>query len=216
MHHRKLLGLALSAAALIGAAATSQATILPASVILDFDGLGTTAGDFTPSFATMAYGQFVPTLDGFGDPIPGSDHWEIDPSGGLVPVSNPSLSGWGPAPSPSKALDARDGPVLIVFAAAYDITSFSATLDNSTFGDLNPANTGILFYDQNDVLLFTAAADQTIAGFTVNVGSLSNVKTVVLPPSAFYDNITVVPEPGAALSFVTGAGLLLGLRRRRF
>jgi hypothetical protein len=47
------------------------------------------------------------------------------------------------------------------------------------------------------------------------VGALSNVKTIVLPSTAFYDNIAVVPEPGSAVAFLGAAGMLLGFRRRR-
>jgi hypothetical protein len=141
---RKLTGLALGAVALLGAAATGQAA---GPFSLNFDGPGSTAEAFAPIFLTIGYGQYVPTLDGFGDPILGTEHWELDPSGGSVPVINPSIVGWGLAPSPSKALDARDGAVVLIFDVPYSFTSFTVTLDNSTFGDLDPAETAIKFYD---------------------------------------------------------------------
>jgi hypothetical protein len=210
MQTRKHLGLALSAAALLGAAATSQAA---GPFSLNFDGPGNIADDFAPIFLTIGYGQFVPTLDGFGDPIPGSEHWEIDPLGGDVPVIDPSTVGYGTAPSPGKALDARDGPVLLVFDTPFAFDSFTATLDNSTFGNL--ANTDVQFFDASNALLFSAPVNQSTPGFTVNVGAIGPVKSVLLPPTAFYDNIAAVPEPSTAAALIGGVGLLLGLRRRR-
>lgn len=214
MHYRKLLGLALSAVALLGAAATGRATS-QAGFTLNFDGPGSVAVSFTPSFVSIGYGKYEPLLDIDGDPIPGSEVWSIDVSGGSVPVLDPSTVGWGPAPSPGKALDARDGPVVLVFNTPFALGGFVAVLDNSTFGDLDPNSTAIQFYDENNVLLFSAPADQSVAGFTVNVGAVGDVKTIVLPATAFYDNLTVVPEPGSAITLTMGAGMLLSLRRRR-
>lgn len=209
-HHS--LGFVCGTAALIGAAGTSYAAE-PFS--LNFDGPGTTAEAFAPVFLTIGYGQYVPALDGFGDPIPGSEHWEIDPLGGDVPVVDPSTVGWGLAPSGTKALDARDGPVLLVFDTAFSFDSFSVTLDNSTLGDLSPTETAIKFFDADNALLFSAPANQAIPGLVINVGSIGPVKTILLPPTATYDNVVAVPEPTAAVALLGGSGLLLGLRRRR-
>ncbi len=210
MQTRKQLGLALSAAALLGAVATSQAA---GAFNLNFDGPGSIADDFAPIFLTIGYGQFVPTLDSFGDPIPGSDHWEIDPTGGDVPVLDPSTVGYGTAPSPGKALDARSGPVLLVFDTPFAFDSFTATLDNSTFGNLS--GTDVQFFDASNALLFSAPVNQSTPGFTVSVGAIGAVKTVLLPPTAFYDNIAAVPEPTTAAALLGGTAMLVGLRRRR-
>jgi len=209
MKTNKKLGLALFAAALLGAAATGQAA---GPFNLNFDGTGSVASDFAPIFLTIGYGQFVPTLDGNGDSISGSEHWELDLNAAPVPVINPSTVGWGVAPSPSKALDVRDGAVLLVFDQPYAFESFSATLDNSTLGDL--VNTAVKFYGASNNELFSADVNQSTPGATVNVGYIGEVKTIMLPSTAFYDNVQVVPEPATFVSLMAGAGLL-AMRRRR-
>ena len=105
--------------------------------------------------------------------------------------------------------------MLFVFSTPFTMTSFLATLDNSTNGDLDPASTAIKFYDDNNNLLYTAPVDQSVSGYALNLGPIGDVKTILLPGTAFYDNITVVPEPGSALSLVSGMMMLLSLRRRR-
>jgi hypothetical protein len=207
--HSTFAGLALWAVALFGAAAPGRAA---GPFSLNFDGPGSTAADFAPGFLTIGYGQFVDVVDAFGDPT-GEFRWELDLSSGPVPVIDPSTVSYGTAPSPSKALDARDGSVLLVFDEPFSFSSFSATLDNSTFGSFS--DTDIKFYDANDDLIFSAPSNQTVPGFVVNAGPLSDVKTILLPATAFYDNVTVVPEPGSAVCVIGGIAALLGLHRRR-
>ncbi len=104
----------------------------------------------------------------------------------------------------------------MIFTTPQSFASFSVTLDNSGFGDLS--DSPILFFDENNNLLFSASVDQTIAGLTVSTGALSNVKTVVLPGNAFYDNVTVqaVPEPGTCALIGLGvAATLLRFRRKK-
>lgn len=210
MHLTKTLGLAFSAAALFGAAATAQA------YTLNFDGPGSTAAAFAPAGLTIGYGQYVPNLDSFGDPILGSEHWELDLSAGAVPVIDPSTVGFGIAPSPSKALDVRGGPVLFVFDTPVSLAHFGAILDNSSFGDLDPAQTAVKFYDVSNALLATIGANQTIPGFSISADNIASVKTVLLPSTAFYDNVEIapVPEPGTLFFGVIGLAAA-GCRRTR-
>lgn len=198
------------AAALLGAAATSRAA---GPFSLNFDGPGATADAFRPIFLTIGYGVFEPQLDAFGDPIPGSERWTLDNSAGPVPVQDPSSAGWGAAPSGTKALDARDQTVLMVFDVPFSFSNFTATLDNSSFGNLT--DTDIRFYGANDALIFSAPVNQATPGAIVNVGALNNVKTIVLPTTAFYDNVAVVPEPSTGLCVLGGLGMLMARRRRK-
>jgi len=212
--HRNQILLALCAAALLGAAAAGRAAI---PFTLNFDGPGSTADDFAPVSLTIGYGQFVPTLDEFGDPIPGTEHWELDLGGGPVPVIDPSTVGYDPAPSLFKALDARDGTVLLVFDTPELIGGFSATLDNSTFGNLS--DSPVEFYDSSFILLASISADQTVPGLILTSGLISGaVKTIVLPSTAFYDNIAAVPETDAwsiAMLGIIGVASLFRRGRRK-
>lgn len=209
MNNKSLL-LALTSAALLGAASVSQA------FTLNFDGPGSTADDFAPVNVTLGYGERVLATDEFGDEIAGSEHWQfLSGSDRIAPVTDPSTVGYGLAPSGSKALDARDGTILLVFTDVWDISAFSATLDNSTFG--NAFDTPIEFYSENNTLLYSLSVDQSIPGLTVGFGGLSlqGVKTIVLPSTAFYDDVQVVPEPSTWVMFGCGVAFLLYRLRRR-
>jgi hypothetical protein len=197
---------ALAAAALLGAAVRADA------YTIDFDGPGSTAGAFAPIGLNIGYGMYVPTLDAFGDPIAGSEHWELDLSGGSVPVLDPGSVGWGAAPSGTKALDARDGSVLFVFDTPLSLATFSTVLDNSTLGDL--IDTSIRFYNASNTQIASISTNQSTPGFVASIGAVNNVKSILLPSTAFYDNITVtpVPEPGTLAIPAVLAGVLL-LRR---
>lgn len=202
--------LALAGAALLGAASVAQAQ----PFFLNFDGPGSTANDFAPINLTIGYGEVVLSVDEFGDEIPGSEHWQLI-AGDFVPVNNPADVGYGAAPSGLKALDARSGAVLFVFEDPWDISGFSFSLDNSTFGDL--FDTKIEFYDANNTLLYSQSFDQTVPGLQVNISgqTLAGVKTIVLPGNAYYDNIQAVPEPSTWALLAGGAAFLLYRLRRR-
>ena len=109
--------------------------------------------------------------------------------------------------------------MLFTFANPVNLAGFSAVLDNSTQGNLGTEQ--ILFYDAADVLLGSINVTQNVPGFIASsAAALTGVKKIVLPTTAFYDNVQLtpaggaVPEPG--LTVLTGmAALGLALRRRR-
>lgn len=165
----------------------------------------------------------APLQDSDGIDIPGSEQWQIDAASDIdfpVIVSNPLNYGYGSAVSGTLALNVIDQSVLIRFASDVDIQSFSVTLDNSSFGNLIP--TSIDFVNGANVAL-SESIDQTAAGFVVNIGAVSGVRSIVLPTTAFYDNLSItyttsaIPEPSsyAALAGLAGLGLALGRRRRK-
>ncbi len=84
--------------------------------------------------------------------------------------------------------------------------SFGFTLDNNAFGD---ANASVRFYDANDVLVDEVALDQTVAGYRFRyTGSFDHA---LLPSGAYYDDLSVVPEPASFVALAVGA---VGLYRR--
>ena len=212
--HQKLL---LTATVALAATALSLGTAHAVGPFtLDFDSMpsGTQANLFAPIGLDIQFGVYGPSLDSFGDPIPGTDHWIIDTTAPTVLVEDPSTYLYGSAPSPTNALNAKEQTVLFLFDSPFDVTHFSTVLDNSTLGALGPHN--IEFYDASDTLLYSLPTDQGIPGFTASYdGLIPGVSKVVLPGSAFYDNVSVVPEPGSLASLIGGAALLLSWRRRR-
>ena len=203
-----ILGGGLALAAVL----PSRAALVPFSA--DFDGApsGTPVNVLLPSGITFEFAQFVPDVDSFGDPILGTEHWEAQPGAPSVLAENPAGFGYGAAPSPSNALNALDGAVLLTFSSPIDFSSFSTVLDNAVFGSLAPVS--VDFFDSGNALLASYPIDETVPGLVFTSGALNGVSKVVLPGGAFYDNVSVVPEPGAFVSVLGGMGILLGLRRR--
>jgi MYXO-CTERM domain-containing protein len=169
----------------------------------------------------VAPASFGPLLDGFGDPIPGTDAWRADSTLPALTVENPLAYGRGNAPSGLLALNAIFQPTLLVFSEPVDLTAFSLTLDNDTFGDngLLPGNQAIAiqFLDANGALITSVPLNQTQPGFVGSIGAVAGVYSVYIPAGAFYDDVrvsgTVIPTPAAA--GVLALGGLTGLRRRR-
>ena len=215
---------ALLAAAVAAAAGSALAGGPPPntfSLAFNFDSLpsGSLASLFSTSQVSFHNAKFTPTLDGFGDPIVGTDHWQIDTASDTafpLLVQNPNLFGRGNAPSPANALNGLDQEILVQFDHPYLLTSFSVTLDNDTFG----LSTAQISFVTGTSTVLSVGADQTVAGFVVNQGPLATpISGIVLPGGAFYDNIAVaatVPEPStwSALAGVAALGLA-ALRRRR-
>ena len=211
MKMKSLLGLT-AAAVLAAHAANAQ------NYFLNFDaGLpGSLANDQAPSGLSFHYGALLPNLDEYGDPIPGTDRWQIDTYAPGVTVENPDLFyGRGPAPSLSNALDSVFSPTLMLFTTPQELSVFSLTLDNDTLGT---PGLFIEFYASGlttDTLLASLAIDQLTPGFIANIGAVSGVDKIVLPAGALYDNVsfTVVPEPATGALF--GLGILGVIFRKR-
>lgn len=183
---------------------------------INFDTLpsGTAANAFAPSGWSFDFGMFAPDLDGFGDPIPGSAHWQVDPSF-TVQAENPLNRNYGSAPSPDNALNGVDQTVLLSFSSPLSLHHFSVTLDNSIFGNLGIQS--IDFYNTAHGLLFSLPVDETIKGYVATFdGQILGVSTVAFPNNAYYDNLAVkAPDSGnsAALLLIGLCGLRLMLPR---
>ena len=186
-------------------------------ILLDFDGVasGSTANSAAVgSGLRFDLGAFLPELDAFGDPIPGSDAYRPDPSPiDDVRVNDPSSRGYGNAPSPVNALDALDQGVLITFDTPVDLAAFSVTLDLSTFGF--PGGFDIVFQGEDGGVLQLLPTAQSVPGFVAALsGPLLDVASIYLPSGAYYDDLSLsVPEP--ALGLVLGLALLPWASRRR-
>jgi hypothetical protein len=163
---------------------------------------------------TFNNAAFLPNQDSDGIDIPGSEHWQVDT--GTVTAENTFAQGWGGAPSAQNALDARWSPILMHFASALDIGSFSYTLPNSPYGNL--ARTDILFLDASGKPVFDLGYFQGQSLATVSLPTtVPGVNDILLASGTFYDNISVsaVPVPGAVWLFGSALAGIIGLRRRK-
>jgi hypothetical protein len=188
----------------------------------DFDGqaAGSLASLFANGDFSFHNGSYLPLTDGFGDNIAGSEQWQIDAASDAsfsLQVLNTFDAGYGVAPSGTNALNGRDQTVLIVFNEVVDITGFTVTLDNSSLGDLSSRS---IDFVNGATVQFSQATDQTNPGLVVNVASVSGVRAIVLPTTAFYDNLgftytTAIPEPATYAGLAGLAVLALAAARRR-
>jgi hypothetical protein len=165
---------------------------------------------------TFHNAAWLPNQDSYGSDIPGSEHWQIDPTvTDLVTAENTFAQGWGVAPSAQNALDARWSPILMDFTTAMDIGSFSFTLPNSTLGNLSQMD--VLFLDAAGNTLYDLAYFQGNPLANVSLpASVLGVKDIVLASGTFYDNInvTAVPVPGAIWLFGSALMGFMGVSRR--
>ena len=200
----------LAAGLLLATLGTSQA------LVLSFDSGVVTAGTGEPLGTTFTIEYAVlETVDENGDPV--VPYWIADPTGTPVAAATADyINAMGYGPATSAALDAEVQPILFTFASPVDLAVFSTKLDNSGFGNL--ADEFITFYDASDTLIASIRVSQGTPGFVVmNEGVLTGVTKVVLPTTAFYDDMVLlpVPEPGIPLLGVAGAlGLAMGRRRK--
>jgi hypothetical protein len=210
---------------LVGSLAASSLalTASAATFSTNFDSLpaGSLASLFSNSDFSFHNGFFGPIQDGEGLDIPGSDQWQIDAdSDAAFPlmVIDTDLAGYGAAPSGLNALNGVDQSVLIVFTQLVDITSFSVTLDNSTFGNLFATD---IEFVTGATSVANQASDQSVPGLVVNVASANGVLAIVLPAGAYYDNLSfnytasAIPEPSSYAALAGLAGLALAASRRR-
>lgn len=202
---------------------------VPASasfVSIDFDNVatGSTATSAAPSGVEFFQAHYINDVDGDGIEIPNTTKWQIDAENNNatpVTVENPALNGYGAAPSGSNALDARWQPVLMHFDTAQNLSQFSVTLDNSSFGDL--AQSTLYFLDASKAIIGQINFDQTVLGLIVNLDSpINGVQEILLASGAFYDNIAFntseiapVPLPAALPLLLSAFGILGILSRRR-
>ncbi len=218
----KLLNLKASAITLALLAA------LPASasvVNINFDNVatGATATSAAPSGIAFYQAHYANDLDADGIEILNTEKYRIDvENNALTPVTveNPTLYGYGAAPSGNNALDAREQPVLMHFDTAQNLDTFSVTLDNSSFGNLSQS--ALYFLDASKAIISQISFDQTILGLIVNLSTpLTGVQEILLSSGAFYDNISfsnnsVAPVPlPAAFPLLISALSMLGVFGRR-
>lgn len=213
--------LPLSVLALGFAAAT--AVHADTTLSFDFDSLaaGSDANQLATPTLSFHNAVFAPRQDADGIDIPGTERWVVDSAtDAYAPITVDRTLDWGfgAAPSGTNALNAYSGPVLLKFDQPYNLTAFSATLDNSTLGDLG---TSYVWFVSADATVDQLGFDATTPGLTLSKSNVSGVSGIVLQGGGFYDNISVsfaaIPEPStyAFLAGVGGLGLVLFRRFRR-
>jgi hypothetical protein len=210
----RLLAAGLLAAAFVPGA---HAAITAA---FDFDSVatGSAAGMFDTANFSFHNAVFAPLQDADGLDIPGSERWTVDLATDAyapITVDNPADFGFGAAPSGSNALNAYFGPVFIKFDQAYNLGSFTATLDNSALGDLGSSH---IWFVSPTAVVDSLAFDATVPGATLSKTDVAGVTGIVMQGGSFYDNVslnvTAIPEPSTYGILAGAAGLGLALFRR--
>lgn len=203
-----------------GAAALLLAAVSASAQTFSFNFDSVSSGSLASLFNTSAFSfhnaTYLPVVDEFGDPIDGTDHWQIDPvSDASAPVTVDTFLDWETsAPlTDGNALNAQWQAVIVEFDQPYLLTDFSVTLDGDVFG----------FSSTIDFLSGTqiagqAVADQTVPGFIATFNSSGAITGFLLPASGYYDNLTftltAVPEPSTWAALAGGASLAVALLRR--
>ena len=219
------------AIALAAACLCILATASANAYVIDFDGLpgGSAANADAVALAngvTFAGGSFMPDLDAqgyeildiYGQPITGFQHWEIDPTAGVVSVGSPQAHMSGAAPSGPNALDAFFQPTLMTFTAPQVLSSFWIEMDHSSFGFPGQVAIEFLGLDGKAISSLSFIQAGTFSQ-SITFSAPLAVKSILLPSGKYYDNINIapVPEPLNWALMMAGLGVLgvSSLRRPR-
>ncbi len=123
-------------------------------------------------------------------------------------------------------------PILLSFAAAVNINSFSIQQDLSGFGNQQTNGSYIAFLDQSgheisSLNQYYTQSDQSVAinpgkGLLLSTGSVANVYSILLSGGVNYDNLSInavnvaaVPEADTYAMMIAGLGLMSLVARRR-
>lgn len=211
----------LLAAVLLAGATAAVAD--PLTYSFNFDsatGSPALASQFDTGAVSFHNAMWAASKDADGIDIAGTEHWQIDTVSDAsfpVTVENPLDYDRGAAPSGDFALQALWQPVILSFDQTLDLTNFSVTLDNDTYGLSNVT----IDFVSGATIVGQITIDQTTPGFTATLASISGVTGIVLASGAFYDNLSftatasAVPEPSTYAALIGAAGLGWGVWRRR-
>lgn len=212
---------AATASVALFAIGTANAQAFSFTTNFDSVASGTLVNTLFPSQLRADPTAFLPDLDEFNNPIPGTERFRVDPDAPPVPVTNTFAFNGVAAPSPNNAMGDRFSAIQLTLTDPTLIfTSFGITLDNDTFG------TGLaeqfLFLDANGATLLAVGIDQSVPGqIFLNSALPGFIRQIILPSGAFYDNMTisasVAPEPGTLALATVGLSIVGGIavRRRR-
>jgi hypothetical protein len=221
--HTTFLRASLGIAAITLASASAQAAVtIDTTFTFDAVASGTEANlaiGSANSLIRFDNAKLFDDLDVNGDPIPGQFHWGIDTDDTIpaVTVDNPVDFWRNAAPSGINALNTAYGPVLLSFSTPLTLSTFSFTLENTTFG---MPSADVLFLDATGHILQTFSFQQDLSGATFQISSIApNISAIVLPSGKFVDDVHIatsaVPEPSGVALALLGMGTVGAFIRRR-